>query len=229
MVAALDFPFSVPQDFAEFWKPDARDMSDMWAAASGMELADFLELRQGFIAQRGYPQHSGPKRQGDIHHKGCYSPLHRVNPVMTHMTFYGMQMLHALWPLGFCVPPLPQVGDDSDSWTLLEVMPGAVLKHLGLPSKGYKNGMDAPALRNRIWEGLPTKSGLNLVDAERFKEDAFKNDDCLDSIVATVGAAIWNRSPARFRCQPEDSDSVARLEGWLYALDCDRPELHPQP
>jgi hypothetical protein len=32
-VAALDFPFSVPQSFAHFWRPGASSMPELWAAA----------------------------------------------------------------------------------------------------------------------------------------------------------------------------------------------------
>ncbi len=49
-VAALDFPFSVPEAFACFWRPGAASMPDLWAAAAGMELARFVALRDDFVA-----------------------------------------------------------------------------------------------------------------------------------------------------------------------------------
>ena len=196
----------------------------------GMSLSKFLQSRNDFVDQYGREHRSGePKRKGDEHHLGCFSPLHMVNPTMTHMTFRGMQMLHELRPYGFCIPPLsPGPGDSVHTEsTLLEVMPGALLKHLELPSKGYKNGQEASALRKCIWNVLPAASGVGLASAERFEETALTNHDCLDSVVAAVGAALWHSNQNRFRCQPDDSDEVAKLEGWLYSLDCDKPQSHP--
>ena len=37
-VASLDFPFSVPLDFARFWRPEARSMPDLWSASTAMNL-----------------------------------------------------------------------------------------------------------------------------------------------------------------------------------------------
>ena len=44
-VAALDFPFSVPRPFADYWTPGAEDMTQLWAAAAAMESAGFMKLR----------------------------------------------------------------------------------------------------------------------------------------------------------------------------------------
>ena len=229
IVGAMDFPFAVPQAFANFWQPRARTIPDLWEASADLELSEFRKWRDAFVAEHEWDYPNGePKRNGDMHHPGCFSPLHAVRPDMIPMTFYGMQMLHELWPLSYRIPPL-SIGYGTYPYTestLLEVMPGAVLKHLRLPSKGYKRGADALVLRECIWEGLPTRSLLELKVDVGLKAKALENDNCLDAIVAAVAAALWHRDEGSFRCQPDEDDVVAKLEGWLYSLDCDKPHLH---
>jgi len=218
-VAALDFPFSVPLPFAHYWTPGAEDMTQLWTTAASMESAEFLKLRDDFVAQ-----HGEPKREIDKSHTEAYSCLHKANPNMVPMTFRGMQMLARLWPAGCDVPPLPS--QNAGKAVLLEVMPGAVLRSLGLPFKGYKNGKRRLELRRTILDNLPRLSPVGLPNLQEFRESCMASHDCLDSVVAALAAALWSIDPGLFRLpsadgDPEDSlsvpESILRLEGWLYA------------
>ena len=215
MVAALDFPFSVPRKFARCWRPSAAAMPDLWAAASEMDLSQFLALRDRFVAL-----HGEPKRLADTYFPECYSCLHLANPNMVPMTFRGMQMLHQLWQAGVgAVPPLP--GSDGPPRVLLEAMPGAALRALGLPYKGYKKGVRALELRRTILDRLADSSSVKIARLARFRELCLSNHDGLDSVVAAVTAALWARGPGLFYCPPReespDFDPAVMLEGWLYA------------
>jgi hypothetical protein len=213
-VAALDFPFAVPREFARFWQPDATTMPDLWAAASRMDFSQFLALRNRFVAR-----HGEPKRLADTYFPECYSCLHLANPNMVPMTFRGMQMLHRLWQTGCVVPPLPAL--DETPTVLLEAMPGAALRAFGLPYKGYKKGTRAWQLRRTILDRLADSSSLKVQGLSRFLDLGLNNHDCLDSVVAAVVAALWARDPGLFRCPDRegnpDFDSAVMLEGWLYA------------
>ncbi len=229
-VAALDFPFSVPHEFAQFWQPSAREMPSLWRAASQMEYAEFLALRDAFCAENGEPM-----RRGDLHFPECYSCLHKFNPNMVPMTFRGMQMLHQLWAAGCRVPPLNDAGLSGP--LLLESMPGAVINALGLPHKGYKNGQRQNQLREEVLDGLPERSGVPIVNLDDFRGQCLESHDCLDSLVAAVTAALWARDPTGFRRPGDTLDGppivgrrkasptalampeleAARLEGWIYA------------
>lgn len=217
-VAALDFPFSVPESFARFWQPQADAMPDLWEAAAAMTFEDFLLLRDKFVAA-----HGEPKRLADTFHPECYSCLHKVNPNMVPMTFRGMQMLHRLWPLGCEVPPLPRKESRGrpDAPLLLEAMPGAALKALGLPCKGYKTGRRTTELRHRILDGLDRLAEPRLSGLEPLREVCLDNHDCLDAVVASLVAAMWVLDRGLFRCPAEPGqpayDPVVMLEGWLYA------------
>ena len=218
-VAALDFPFSVPQPFADYWRPGVRDMTELWTAAAAMEPAAFMKLRDDFVSQ-----HGEPKRVIDRSHTEAYSCLHKVNPNMVPMTFRGMQMLARLWPAGCDVPPLPP--QNAGKAVLLEVMPGAVLRSLGLPYKGYKNGVRRLELRRTILEGLSHVPPVDLPNLQEFWEACMSSHDCLDSVVAALAAALWSIDPDLFGLPNVDGDehdplslpgTVLRLEGWLYA------------
>ena len=232
-VAALDFPFSVPQEFAARWLPEANAMPRLWEAAAAMEIEAFMSLRDEFVAERGEPL-----RRGDLYFPECYSCLHKVNPNMVPMTFRGMQMLDGLWRGGCRVPPLPAEGRTGP--LLLESMPGAALRAFGLPYKGYKKGRRSMELRNTILDGLEACSGVQIGNLAQFKGDCIASDDCLDSVVAAVTACLWDRDQSLFRLprdgpgdatrrggtpDPDENElATARLEGWLYA-----PVFRPPP
>ena len=213
-VAALDFPFSVPRTFAHYWQPGAASMPELWDATSKMDLGQFLALRDDFVARWGEP-----KRLCDTRFPECYSCLHKANPNMVPMTFYGMKMLGPLWLAGCAVPPL--ASGQANRAVLLEAMPGAALKAMGLPHKGYKKGTNALQLRQRILDGLEERSTIRIPNLSQFREQCLVSDDALDSVVAVVIAALWATDPAYF-WRPSlqhttEPDSIAILEGWLYA------------
>ena len=225
-IAALDFPFSVPREFASYLLPSAEDMPELWNATANMEFQDFMALRDGFVLEHGEPY-----RRGDLYFPECYSCLHKANPNMVPMTFRGMQMLDGLWRSGCRVPPLPN--GTRTGPLLLESMPGAALRALGLPFKGYKKGQNALSLRRQILDGLGTMSGVGLPNLSRFRDYCLENDDCLDSVAAAVAACLWNKDPTMFRLPQDGPGDVSRrggtpnpnenelrtaqLEGWLYA------------
>ena len=243
-VAALDFPFGLPWAFAKAWRPEAVEMPDLWRAAAEMgsddreALGRFVALRDGFVAAGRNPEYV---RVGDRYFPGSFSPLHKVNPNMLPMTFLGMRMLHRLWTETACrVPPLPAAGRRERARTgpvLLEAMPGASLGAFGLPPKGYKTGRRAGERRTAIVASLEAASGVALPNLRDFAERCSESHDCLDSVVAAVTAALWATGRERFRVPAKtpppdagptlrpaspgveklDEQSVARLEGWLYA------------
>ncbi len=222
IVAALDFPFSVPREFAAFWRPEAATMPELWSAAAAMELEEFLKLRDRFVAR-----HGELKRLSDTYYPECYSPLHKVNPNLVPMTFRGMQMLDRLGRGGCSIPPLtPPPGTQTrlTQTLLLEAKPGAALRALGLPFKGYKGGGRASQLRQEILEGLAGfefRTGLRLPNLGDFYVVGMASHDGLDSLVAAVVAALWAQDPTMFRRpaaeDAENFDSRVLLEGWLYA------------
>ena len=219
-IAALDFPFSTPKSFAQFWVAGSEQMPDLWDATAALEYDDFLAMRDEFVAA-----HGEPKRACDP--PESYSCLHMVNPIMAPMTFRGMQMLHKLWtgdtanPVS--APPLPQFSRCGTGATteLLEVMPGAVLRRLGLPFKGYKGGARAAERREVIVRELPDRAQPIRYEFGEFEELVMGNHDALDSVVAAVTAGLWAIDRQRFPQPPTQEqagfDPVVLLEGWLYA------------
>ena len=238
-VAALDFPFAVPIAFAQYWCGDTQEMPGLWKAAC--ELDNPRCFRS--MVDRFAPDVSDEVlRIGDMHVPGCYSCLHRAQPNMVPMTFEGMKLLHCLWETGrFHVPPLPS--RKAEGPVLLEVMPGAALAAFDLPDKGYKRGAKATQLRKEILSNLSRKSGISLPNLNDcrlndYRERCLKYDDCLDSVVAAVVAALWERDKSAF-LKPSNKtvgevsrpnskrwasqqalglqeNEAARREGWIY-------------
>ena len=216
-VAALDFPFGVPSQFASYLSPEHPPsvMPALWQTVASMNQAEFIAARNAFVVS-----HGEPKRAGDgKHHPESYSPLHNVNPNMLPMTHAGIQMLHRWhqdYPLRWHVPPLPSPAPADETVTFLELMPGALLKSLSMPYKGYKRGQQSTHRRTAILDTLASKSGIPLPNLDKVRADSLSNDDCLDSVVAAVGAAMWAQNSAQFRHPNDDELAAAQLEGWIY-------------
>ena len=162
-VAALDFPFSVPQKFAEKLVPNPSTMPDVWRAVANIkDYSQFDKLRRCFVEHNG-----AMMRRGDAHFGGPFSPLKAVNPDMLPMTFYGMRMLHSLWQNSGCrIPPEP-CGDRRGP-ILFETMPGVLLRIFVLPhekyKKTYRDQKVARKNRETILAGLSDKktTGVSL-------------------------------------------------------------------
>ncbi len=234
-VAALDFPFGLPASFATWvcGGESPAEMPNVWrAVGAAPSLVEFVQARDEFVAAHQVE----PKRAGDAaHFPESFSPLHKVNPVMTHMTYHGIQMLNRLRSHDqsrWSVPPLPSPPDPGATVTLLELMPGALLRSLGLPHTGYKGGSGAEQRarrakrREHIFDAV-----LEVADAKGCKltgvDDSLRrscvaDDNCLDALIAALGAAMWAHDPARFRHPTAEELPSASLEGWIYV-----PEPEP--
>ena len=219
-IAAIDFPFCIPQEFAEFLNTggDLKAMPDVWRIIDEMSLDDFYAARDAFVKRWGEP-----KRAGDAaHFSESFSPLHKVNPNMVPMTYRGIRMLHGLYskdPSRWIVPPLETPDNQAETVTLLETMPGAFLRAIGTIYKGYKKPKSAALReerRNAIMYALQRNSGIALPNLSELREDCIANDDCLDAVVAAIAAAAWTQNPARFRHPTPAELPAAKLEGWIY-------------
>lgn len=212
-IVALDFPFSLPIDFLRSWAPQAKTMPDVWDITLHKSLDNFITTRDTFVKKYGEA-----KRKGDSHFPESYSCLHKSNPNMLPMTYYGMRLLAELRESRFNIPPLAP--PTTQCPTLLEAMPGAALRALGLPYKGYKNGSQAVHLRKLILQELMARFELIITDDSLTYDTITSNHDCLDSIIAMIVSALWAKSPGVF-LHPRNSEiptvAHARLEGWLYA------------
>ena len=216
-VAALDFPFGVPKGFASFVTTPQRalTMTDVWSAVERCSQPEFIGKRDEFVAKFGETKRVGDEK----YHPESFSPLHKVNPNMVPMTYHGIRMLHALheaYPRRWHVPPMEPGAESDRTVTLLELMPGAFLKAIGLPYKGFKKGRDAYTLRRRILGHLSDASGVPLPNLGDVREVCIAEHDCLDSVVAAVGAAAWVSKLGSFKCPTDSELADASLEGWIY-------------
>ncbi len=206
-VAAIDFPFGLPEEVIKSIHFKATDMRQVWDKISAMNLEHLMNVGGNL------------KRTSDNRFPGSLAPL---NVRIAGMTYTGMKLLyqlHADYPGRWYVPPLELAGKESDKVTLLEVMPGAVLERVGFTravAKGYKNAKNAFANRDLIIRDLSEKSQIEFDNFEEIRLGCRANDDCLDSVIALVAAALWTRSQSQFDC-PDDNDELAKLEGWIYA------------
>ena len=223
-VVAMDFPFGVPRAFANhIFPPNAplELMPQVWKAIHGIHFDYFVAARNKFVSA-----HNGePGRVGDAYYPMAMSPLNlRMRP-MTHSGVMLLHHLHQRFPNRWYVPPLERPEDFAARVTLLETMPGAFLGSVGLPNAGYKNGngdnQRAERARQRgcIFDGLADAAGIHLNTPDNMKPMCVDNrgGDCLDAVIAAVGAAMWAQDCTRFRHPQPCELADAQLEGWIYA------------
>ena len=225
VVIGMDFPFGVPRGLLEFLHIQAHEMPVVWAAFADVTpevlWRQATDLRANRRANRQRPVEIGRVADG-VHALA----LSAVNLRMYRMTLRGMQMLHHLYvanPNRWNVPPLDQPPHPERTVTLLELMPGSLLLNIGFErdiARAYK-GQRPGRRENRVFilDNLPGNVqplGINLVIPDNIRAMCLDNDDCLDSVIAAVGAAAWALNPAIFRHPTDDELADAQLEGWIY-------------
>ncbi len=121
-----------------------------------------------------------------------------------------MAVLHdAGWSLS------PKGPGNSESRTAIEVMPGATLKALGLPHKGYKKGRNRFETRRRILDGLAKNGRVRVAGLAELSETCMTIDDALDAVVAALTGALWVAAPDAFRLPSDEERDLANMEGWM--------------
>lgn len=216
-IAAIDFPFGVPSAFIKSLHGGCNptEMSEVWKLTGSLGQDEFIAQRDSFIEGIGHE----PKRAGDgKYFPESFSPLHKFNPNMLPMTYYGISMLYELHessPDRWVVPPLQSPSDmTGGTVTLLETMPGAFLKAIGAKHKGYKTASNAIENRYDIINTIERRFDITLPPDLRMGCRA--NDDCLDSVIAAIAAARWAQNADKFRHPNRDELPAAKLEGWIY-------------
>ena len=210
-IVALDFPFGLPRVFLESLGIHANTMKEVWRYIAAMPFNEYKNTCKGFGTH--------PKRTGDKHYPVSLSAL---NSRLVPMTYRGIEMLHNLDKAclnRWCIPPLDSGEAPSGQITLLEVMPGAFLSTIGLDwatVKGYK-GADSLNARDRVINRLATYEEIRVTNLLQFRTGFRANDDCLDSVVAALAAALWATDRQSFLHPVSEELSDAQLEGWIYA------------
>ena len=212
-VAALDFPFGLPADFAVTqgfirWGEGLMDSCDRMSTT---DQAEFEQVARVYVAAYGEP-----RRASDA--PPAFSPLHTTNPNMVPMTYHGMAMLGRLLAKArgrFRIPPLPA---NSARWqiTLVELMPGQLLRARGDPGTGYKTGSNVQERRREILAVLEDWIAMEL--SEDIRTACMDSHDCLDAVVNLIGAWTWHTNPDAFIHPTPAQIGFAHDEGWLYIL-----------
>lgn len=224
-IVGMDFPFGVPKAFAEAeFGFEGTLMPEMWENIARLgDLPKYIdEIRPRLRKGGNLQKFNKLLREGDrTNFPEAYSPLNAAAPEMFPMTFYGMKMLNTLWTKSACkVPPLDNTGRTGP--VLLETMPGAILRAFCLPATNYKrknktNGGNPEKVRREILDGLEKRSTILSQVPDAIRQECINNHDCLDSLVAAIGSAMWAQNPEQFRNPNPNELAAAQLEGWIYA------------
>ena len=102
-------------------------------------------------------------------------------------------------------PGLDRSGADG----VYEVYPGVALARWGLPSRGYKRGDQAPAVRAEIVQTLE-----HHVDFGAWATQVRSSDDDLDAVISALLAGLAARGET-IRPDP-DTAAAASSEGWIH-------------
>jgi len=226
LAIGLDFPFSIPVDFAQFFAkqrhmPPFQSWQELAMALAFVSFEEFTALIASFEKES--------KRFTDKECKPvAQSPLHRGNPSMVQMTFQGMRLLAGLDPKKFSIAPFQDA--DPAKCQLLEIYPSATLNDFRLQFRGYKSKekkdresmMAARKTIIRQLENLRETGDIALKDIPRLsmnpqiESSAITSDDAFDAIVACYTAAIFVIAPKHFTDPYENDNLDVLIEGWIY-------------
>lgn len=198
-VVGLDFPFALPAAVH-----DCDSWTEVATFVAGLSGPDALET---VCAERAVEVTDGQQRylrRRTDEACGALSPYHWINAART---YEGITTLLA--PLAaedaIAIKPV----QDGSGTPVCEISPGATLRDLGLPSRGYRDDTDrASARRATIAEGLRmTPLAMHGIE-EHLREDV--GGDAIDSLLSALAA--WRASRARFEADG-DADPI---EGYSY-------------
>lgn len=225
--AGLDCPFSLPAEFITFLceqleLPEFQSWQSLAEQLVFMPFEKFQELARTFKKEA--------KRVTDkLSCAQALSPLHRVNPAMLQMTYYGIRMLASLDPGRFYVLPFQQTLERGTA--VLEVYPRATLKCLLLPDTGYKSSVKKEharmqSARHKILQGLlalqseeKCKDCPRIVLNTRIEQLCVESDHALDALLACYTTALWLDKPSRCGDPYASNEDDVLLEGWIYEPD----------
>ena len=218
---AMDFPFGLPEEFLPQLgiTDDYQTIDKIWPILAFTEWKDLEEIAAEYV-----DDYSEPRRIVDQIYTEAKSTLHRIRPDLLRMTYRGSKLLSRWWDHKdrspwHILPLEPPSEPVEQRVTVMETMPGAFLRSIGLPYRNYK-GSGATALQNReyILNNLGPNSGIVLPNLVEWRHSCRASDDCLDAIIAAVCAAAWLHRAADFRIPKQNEEAAARREGWIYSL-----------
>lgn len=209
---AFDFPFSLPEQFAKLLVQEPnKSWSDLAKSLKHLTLNEFKAKADDYCRQYGEPRRFTDEPV-------TFSALHRVNPNMQPMTYYGIRLLINLVSsqVPLHIPPLIQCSVEKHT-TILEVHPKSTLLSIFDRQEkwwGYKAGKEKQALRDYILRGLQNIPLFPIVIDKEQTEELLKSHDALDSLVACWTGALWLEKPELYD-HPRDGAKL-QLEGWIW-------------
>jgi hypothetical protein len=224
VAVGLDFPFSLPFEFLNYMAEQIRrgpfeEWEEVAETLAFMTFEQFLKLAQDFKLE--------PKRTADkAVTKPAISPLHRGNPSMVQMTFYGIRMLTSLNPkLFFVIPFQNQI---PFGCAVMETYPRETLFSLGLPDTGYKSKDSDKSLevRKEIIKQLSKIRNKKIAGIEKcpqiswgkfIEKQMTENDHALDAVISCYSTAIWQTTKEFFQDPYASDDANVLVEGWIYS------------
>jgi hypothetical protein len=220
----LDCPFSLPAEFMSFLareleQPEFQSWQTLAEQIVFMPFEKFQELAKSFKKEA--------KRLTDkLSCAQALSPLHRANPSMQQMTYYGIRLLASLDPGRFYVLPFQEILEKGAA--VIEIYPRATLKCLCLPDSGYKSKEKKDrdkmqSARHKILQGLLGIAGNEkyrncprLILNTKLEHQCVDSDNVLDALLACYATALWLDSPSRCADPFASNDDNVLLEGWIY-------------
>lgn len=223
---SMDCPFSLPADFLNFLaarklKKEYQNWQHIVEELIFITYEEFVELVKEYGKE--------PKRVTDsINGSTAVSPLHKKNPNMVELTYYGMRLLASLAPMRFFVVPFQDPIPLGCS--VMEISPKDTLRYFGFPDTNYasrekEDEEKIKQLRHKILHSLielKEKKGITFKDIPRLTvpkalEHNFLNSEhALDALISCYTTALYANQKDLFD-DPFSADQIeVLLEGWTF-------------
>ena len=205
----MDFPFGLPQGFAEKVLGGSFPEEGWWGLVRRLEhlsMPDFLVAIQEFRDAEGESKRLTDEK-AEFH-----SPLHRVDPDLGSTTYHGIRMIGEDRSR-YAVRPF----ESAQGKLLLEVCPTAALKRL----PGDSPALDKVDGRESALRGLSELEKLPVRLDPAYRRSARGHRAALEALIAARCAAIavlegeTERSPDELL---SGEGERLRREGWIYGL-----------
>lgn len=206
----LDFPFGLPEPFAQSLLGGTFPEEGWWALARRFER---LTRPDYLVALHDFREAHGEVKRLTDEQAQAFSPLHRAQPDLGPMTYHGIRMI-AEDRSRYAIRPF----ETAQGRRLLEVYPEGLVRRLGLgqePGESRRQG--------QILSALTSLATWPVEVPEPFRKRCLQSGNApLDAVIAArcAARAVLN-GQADLRPEELAPNEAARVrrEGWIYGLE----------
>ena len=208
-MASVDFPFSVPQRFANVLAGSPKDMADVWAGVADMSMEEFIALRDTFVAEtRRDAARVRPQPRRGLFGAAQGQPKHASHDTAGHANAAPVASSGMCASSAKTRPAQP----NSPCWSACPAPPS---RASASPTRPTRTAASATSYADASLDGLASAVPVPLANVEEVGEQCLAVHDALDAVVAALNSAVYMTCAEAVSTPPERRHLPAGRGGFI--------------